>query len=364
MNDIHATGLMTSILDRVLGRGRHAVTVPPMDGALQPNNMLDRAARVAQAVRPDNLVRFGDQLLFSSGPDLYAVGVKGGPVASEGRLDGDVCAMASMPDGRAVAISAHGRVHSIGHPGAVQPEAATALQSVRCPTAMAAVDDRTLIVTDGSSRHRPDQWRADLLRSESSGSVWRLDIGTGEAKKLASGLAYPAGVALHRDGALVVSEAWAHRLVKIGASGNRTVLLDDLPGYPSRLSPAADGGYWLCLFAPRSQLVEFVLREREYRERMMAEIEERYWVAPALSSGRDFREPMQGGAIKSMGMLKPWAPTRSYGLVCKLDADFQPQWSAHSRADGRRHGVTSTVELDGRLYACSQGGDEIVALPV
>jgi hypothetical protein len=201
------------------------------------------------------------------------------------------------------------------------------------------------------------------MRGESSGSVWRLEIGSGQAKKVASGLAYPAGVAIHRDGSLVVSEAWAHRLVKIDASGNRTVLLDDLPGYPSRISPAADGGYWLCLFAPRSQLVEFVLREREYRERMMAEMAERYWVAPALSSGRDFREPMQGGAIKSMGMLKPWAPTRSYGLVCKLDADFQPQWSAHSRADGRRHGVTSTVELDGRLYACSQGGDEIVAMP-
>ncbi len=364
MNDTRTTGFMTSVLDRVLGRGRHAVTVPPMDGALQPNNLLDRADRVAQVVRPDNLVHLGEKLLFSSGAELYSVGTEGGPVAREGQLDGDVCAMASMPDGRAVAISANGRVHAIGVSGEVRTESATALQSLRCPTAMTAIDDRTVIVTDGSSRHRPDQWRADLMRSESSGSVWRLDIGTGEAKKVASDLAYPAGVALHRDGSLVVSEAWAHRLIKIGANGDRTVLLDDLPGYPSRISPAEDGGHWLCLFAPRSQLVEFVLREREYRERMMAEIEERYWVAPALSSGRDFREPMQGGAIKSMGMLKPWAPTRSYGLVCKLDADFQPQWSAHSRADGRRHGVTSTVELDGRLYVCSQGGDEIVALPV
>jgi len=39
-------------------------------------------------------------------------------------------------------------------------------------------------------------------------------------------------------------------------------------------------------------------------------------------------------------------------------------WSAHSRADRRRHGVTSVVELHGRLYVGCQGGDEIVSLDV
>ena len=52
------------------------------------------------------------------------------------------------------------------------------------------------------------------------------------------------------------------------------IVLPDLPAYPARISPAADGrGAWLCLFAPRNRLTEFVLREQAFRERMMAEVD-------------------------------------------------------------------------------------------
>ena len=71
----------------------------------------------------------------------------------------------------------------------------------------------------------------------------------------------------------------------------------------------------------RTQLVEFVLREPAYRRRMMAEIDPAYWVAPRLRSGLSFKEPMQGAHIKTMGVIKPWAPPRSYGLVIRLGAD-------------------------------------------
>jgi hypothetical protein len=30
---------------------------------------------------------------------------------------------------------------------------------------------------------------------------------------------------------------------------------------------------------------------------------------------------MQGAHIKTMGVVKPWAPPRSYGLVIRLDAN-------------------------------------------
>jgi hypothetical protein len=67
--------------------------------------------------------------------------------------------------------------------------------------------------------------------------------------------------------------------------------------------------------------------------------------------------------VRSMGVHKPWAPTRSYGLVVRLDARWQPVSSAHSRAGGQRHGVTGLVEHGGRLLAASQGGDVVVVLP-
>ena len=58
-----------------------------------------------------------------------------------------------------------------------------------------------------------------------------------------------------------------------------------------------------------------------------------------------------------MGIHKPWSPSRSYGLVVRLDAAMQPVTSFHSRANGTRHGVTSAVETDGRVLVASKGGD-------
>ena len=51
-----------------------------------------------------------------------------------------------------------------------------------------------------------------------------------------------------------------------------------------------------------------------------------------------------------MGIHKPWAPSRSYGLVVRLDAAMRPVASFHSRANGHRHGVTSAIEV-GRARA-------------
>jgi hypothetical protein len=139
-------------------------------------------------------------------------------------------------------------------------------------------------------------------------------------------------------------------------------LLAELPGYPSRMAPAADGGFWLSCFVCRTQLVEFVLREKAYRERMVAEIDPRHWIAPALSSGHSFLEPLQGAGVKNMGVLKPWAPPRSYGLVIRLDAAGRPLASLHSRVDGQHHGIVAAAECAGALYVLSRGAGRVLHL--
>lgn len=223
--------------------------------------------------------------------------------------------------------------------------------------------DGTLVIAIGSSKNELSAWQRDLLDGGRAGSVWRLDPRSGQATQLASGLAYPNGLAVEADGHVIVSEAWQKRLIRLGPKGQMLgQVMEDLPGYPARLSRSAQGGYWLSIFAPRSPLIEFVLREPAYRKAMMAEVDPEFWIAPALRSGYSFREPMQGGALKQMGILKPWAPTRSYGLVVELDAGFVPLRSFHSRAGGKRHGITSAVEAGGKLWLTSKGGDELVAV--
>ena len=145
-----------------------------------------------------------------------------------------------------------------------------------------------------------------------------------------------------------------------GAARRSAPVLENLPAYPSRLSQGADGAVWLALFAPRSQLVEFVLREEGYRRRMIDTIDPDFWVAPCLRSGRSPLEPTQQGGVRQLGVLKPWSPSRSCGLVARLDAAYRPTASFHSRANGRRHGVTSCLAHKGRLYFTAKG-DGVVA---
>jgi hypothetical protein len=357
-----AMGVARRACDALLGRGSHAVTVPPMDGALKPNRLLDVARVRLEAEQPDNLLLSGGDLLFSSGAQVF--GLRGHAAQAEPvhRFDSPVSASAVLADGRPAFALESGEVCLFERGRLAETLAAFGGKRFQCITALLPRADGGFVVAEGSATSRPGDWRRDLLERRRSGSVWMVAAGGGSAERLAAGLAFPSGLAEAPGGGIAVCEAWAHRIVALGEGGRREELLSDLPGYPWRMAAGGRGTVWLTVAAPRSQLVEFVLRETEFRRRMMAEIDPAYWVAPALSSGRDFREPMQGGAIKSMGILKPWAPTRSYGLLVQLDARFQPVRSFHSRADGRHHGITSVVARGDSVLAASRGGGRILEI--
>jgi hypothetical protein len=103
-----------------------------------------------------------------------------------------------------------------------------------------------------------------------------------------------------------------------------------------------------------------VLSEDRYRRRMIDEIDADYWVAPCLRAGRSPLEPTQQGGVMQLGVLKPWSPTRSYGLVARLDSAYRPTASFHSRANGHRHGATSCLAFEGRVFFAAKG-DGVVA---
>jgi hypothetical protein len=236
-------------------------------------------------------------------------------------------------------------------------------KSLKCPTTLLFLDSDTLIICQGSTAVAPSGWARDLMDRGSSGSLWHIDLKTGRQTCLASGLAFPQGIAA-RSNELVVAESWKYRLIALSAerpSRPRTILAN-LPAYPSRLSPASDGGAWLCLFAPRNRLIEFVLQEDVYRRAMLQDVAPEFWIAPALASHRSFLEPLQCGGVTTMGISKAWAPSRSYGLLVRLDGEMQPVASYHSRANGTRHGVTSAIEAGAHVYAAARGGDAILDL--
>ena len=376
--------------DHWLGRGDAAITVPVFDGALKSNSLLEEAPVFATLDAPEDLATDGQSLFVADGKtvrryDLNPRGPLGGDASGHStevrRFERSITALACLPGG-GLAVALDGReLCLVGglHDGlrwdAVGGKPLHAVNSI------SAGADGRLLVTDGSREHPAAYWKHDLMGLGRSGRLLEFNPLDASARELASGLAHAFGACAAGDGTVWASASWRHRVMafeafdtdkgsrKGKASGQATsplgrAVTDALPGYPSRITAAPDGGFWLTCFALRTQLVEFVLREPAYRKRMLEEIDPAYWIAPALNSGNTFLEPMQGAQLKTMGVVKPWAPPRSYGLVIRLSAEGQVRYSLHSRFDGKHHGVVAAVECQGDLFVLAKGCGRILRLSV
>ena len=348
-------GSIRRLMDSFRGDGDYALSIPSLDGAFRPNDILEAAAVLLAAPRPDNLAFVDEVLHFSSEGNLLRLKTDGtAEVVDRGA---PVTALAAAADGRLAVARSGGPVTISARDGSrvewTRPAGAGDV------TAMSFVPDGSLVLAIGAAGRKASDWRQDFMIRGRTGSVWSM-ARNGSMRELARGLAYPYGIVPDGKGGLVVSTAWDAALVCLDGNGRPRTVLTNLPGYPARIVPAEDVGYWLAVFAPRNQLVEFVLREKPFRKRMMSEIEPEYWVCPALAPASSPLEVMQDGAQKIGGSIKPWAPTLSYGMVVKLDRDFQPERSFHSRSNGSRHGITSVAANRGAVFASSAGANAIV----
>jgi hypothetical protein len=358
VGEIGVIPALEDFFDRVLGRGDAAITVPPFDGSLKPNQLLERAEIAGEFAAPEDILVAGGALYLADGVTLRRC--ENGSSVEIRRFDRPITALCALPDGRLAVALAGTEIRLFASvEGTDTGKAITG--DIHAVNALAAGPDGTLLATDGSTDEPYQEWGRDLLNRGRSGRLLSIDPGTGTIRTKASGLHYAFGAAAVGNDVLV-SESWRHRLVRITADGTVTPVLDHLPVYPSRLSPASGGGFWLTAFTARTQLIEFVLRERGYRKRMMREVPPEFWVVPRLKSGSSFQEPMQGAHLKTMGVVKPWAPPRSYGLVIRLAADLSPQFSFHSRVDGSNHGVVAAAELNGELYVLAKGPGRLLRL--
>jgi hypothetical protein len=358
LGEIGVIPALEDFLDRVLGRGDAAITVPPFDGPLKPNQLLESAEVLGEFAQPEDLAAIDGALYLADGPALRRW--KGSSSREVRRFDRPITAICGLPGGR-LAVALDGTEVRIFAGAEGQDEGKRIAGDLHAVNALAADTDGSLLATDGSGDEPCREWVRDLLNRGRSGRLLSINAETGEIKVRASGLQFAFGVAPTGNDVLVC-ESWKHRLLAVASNGSTRIALDQLPVYPSRIVPAPDGGFWLTAFIARTQLVEFILRERGYRKRMMREVPPEFWVAPRLRSGGSFREPMQGAHLKTMGVVKPWAPPRSYGLVIRLASDASPLFSFHSRVDGENHGVTAVAELNGALYVLAKGSRRLLRL--
>lgn len=341
--------------------GAESDAVPVMDGPLRPNHRLD-AARVVGEPLPeaDDVAVHKDGTVFvSSGTQIVALS---GRTLSERRVfaecNGPVGPLAM--DGETVLAGVAGQgVVRLDRGGTEVARLASADgRPLRCTTALARMPDGRIAIADGSERHAPGDWCRDLLERGRSGRIAIAPPDLKSAATVCDRLAWPFGLMVSPDNrSLWFTESWRHRIstVRIDSNAAPVPIVPNLPGYPARLATDGRGGAWLAVFALRTQLVEFVLRERKYCDAMLATVDPRYWIAPSLRALGHYLEPLQGGGIKKLGLVKPWAPPRSYGLIVRLSGDGDVVASQHSRAGGRHHGITAVRAWGERLLVVAKG---------
>lgn len=356
------SNLASRLKSLIFGNRDEALSIPIMDGSLKPNNLLEEAPVLAERESLEDIAVGADGELYAAcGPAILRVGTDGALV-EVARLERDVTALAAFGDGRLAAAIGDAVVLDALKPGRASIEK-TDGQPLKAINALAVAPDGSLLMTDGSTTRPYAQWAFDLMEKGRSGRILSCAPGSDRVTTLATGLEYAFGVQADPKGGVLASESWRHQIRRV-AAGAKAVAYANVAGYPARMTRAAGGGFWLSVFAARTQLVEFVLCENDYRRDMMRTVDPRYWVAPALSSGHDFLEPLQGGSVKQMGILKPWAPPRSYGLVVRVGDDFIPKFSLHSRVGGRHHGVVATAERGDELFVLSKGAGRILRLSI
>ncbi len=349
--------------EQIVFRNRDQHAIPSMDGALSPNDLLDACAPIGDELRGADAATVGPDGALYVTCEAGVMRLDGAGFARRALfagLPGAGGGLAFHPDGRLLVCVAGQGLLAIGPRGGEAWLREAGGVALRCLTDVAATADGTIFLAHGSDRRTSGEWLRDLMEKNATGRLLACDAGLGGARVLLSGRHYPHGLAVaggHRD--LWFTESWNHRLSRaaIGGAGMATpeIVMGNLPGYPARLSPTADGGFWISLFGLRTQLIEFVLREDDYRREMMRDIDPALWIGPALASTGHYLEPLQGGGIKKLGIQKPWAPPRSYGLVMRVDATGRALESLHSRVGGRFHGVTSALETEQGLVIVSKG---------
>lgn len=336
-----------------------SLSIPIMDGPFKPNNLLESAAVVVERGGLEDLAIAEDGALLAACGHGVLRFDPSGKCTLIAEFDRKVTALAVLSDG-AMAVGL-GDAVQITDGNGVFRTIEVGNQKLVAVNALQADGHGAVLVSDGSCVHAYDEWSHDLLGKGRTGRLLSYKQSTSSLTLLASGLEYSFGACTDDQGRALVSESWRHRVSAV-VGGSAKALATALPGYPARISRAPGGGFWLCLFACRTQLVEFVLNEDDYREDMLRTIRPEHWIAPALSSGDDFLEPLQGGGVKQMGVLKPWAPPRSYGLVVRVDANFAPQYSFHSRVGGKHHGVVAAVQRGEDLFVLSKGASRVLKL--
>jgi hypothetical protein len=327
-----------------------------LEGMLGPNGRLDEAAAM-KVEAPDALCTAADgRLLFSSGACVMALGAWGGEPKTFATCNAPVTALCPGPGGLVAVGLAGGRLTVLDVSGqAVDGWSLPAGRVASVVDCLFQSGDELLLVDCGYGVD-DDVLAQAAWDGEARGRLVALRR-SGETREVASGLHCPMGVCPDAQGGVLVSLLERASIVDISGKVRQA----GYPGYLGRLRRTATG-YALACLSRRDPLIEFLKTERAFIAEMKATIPPRHWIAPRSHPEFSHDFPIELGATRLYGEVKPWAPSFSYGLLIEMDANLMPVGSAQSRANGRRHAICDVAVWNGELIVASKASGEILNL--
>src|SRR5262245_29857703 len=157
--------------------------LPAMAAALGPDRSLDAARVLARVPAPDNLAWQDDHVLLSSGNEILVISdARDGEVRPDRilRFEHPGSALASASDGTLAVGLGRGGLILVGGAHDGLRLRTIGERALACPTALAFSEPETLFLCQGSALHLPAE--------HATGTVWRIDLGSGTAACLGEGL--------------------------------------------------------------------------------------------------------------------------------------------------------------------------------
>ncbi|PWV97789.1 hypothetical protein DFR52_106314 [Hoeflea marina] len=326
-----------------------------LEGVLGPNTRLDDAAGRAVPLPRALVVLEDGRLLFSSGNDVLALAAWDGEPEAWARFDVPVTALGARGDLVAVGL-ADGGLAACDRTGRRLVGWATPTGLGSISDCMVLSDDEVALVDSG---YRADETLLSLAAWADAGRGMVVAVGrSGSRRELASGLNCPMGIAPDGKGSVIVSLLEHASVVELSG----TVRQSGFPGYLGRIR-ATGSGYLICCLSRRDPLIEFLKTEKAFVAEMKARISPDHWLSPRARPEFSHDFPIELGATRLFGEVKPWAPSFSYGLVIETDHQLVPTGSAHSRANGTRHAIADAVSWNGATVAVSMASGELLRFP-
>lgn len=168
----------------------------------------------------------------------------------------------------------------------------------------------------------------EITESKGTGRLLAYDPRTLQTRRIAKGLVFPNGVAMHPDGSVLVNETGRYRTLKIDPeTGRMTEWITSLPGFPDNINPGpaqtnGEPTFLLGLVSPRSDWLD-------------------------ENAGNPGARKL---AMRLPPAMRPSA--ENYGLIVQLDANGNVLRTFQD-PEGKYHVATGAIVHDGQMYVTS-----------